>query len=516
MENSHSHPEIEKPAKPAASPCSCTDSPPADACCDLICFERPRYFCGHLLTDADLSQEQRYIIEKHKLYHRSLHGHGVVCGLRLTCDPECSGRIIVGEGYAIDDCGHDLIVCEPRPFDVIEALHLEAPVADPCEPVVEKPRCKVRECYQVTICYDEEEAEFTTPFVGGCRPKLSECEPTRVRETVRFELIDELPKKPALADYFKKPLQCFDLFTKGQFHEILQSQLMSAALRDGPDPVHPASGFRDLFCQLRHWLLRDLAKYSDQYNCAIKDEINAISEPAISGPAVEQRRESFCLLLQIAWRRAVSCALGHLLPACADPGQAGCVVLGTVEIEDGKLLRVCNCPRTFVWSAANFLPVLISSAVNLFGSLRKQDDVCCGDYDVGCNTLAWLFGARMENRDMPTMAEGSAATRTAAAANQPHAVLRRVVNQMQASNVSSNLAQVGIELDEATINGFFGLLHAAGLTDAPGTVARSAPTTQERLDALEKKIDALSASEDQAKTQKPPPKQPESRKKPKG
>src|SRR5262245_8784558 len=102
------------PAGPA--PCGCAQPHPGSTCCDIQCFERPRYFCGHLLTDDDLSLEQRYVVEKHKLYHRTLHGHGVVCGLRLTCHGPCNGEILIGNGFAIDDCGNDLVVCEPTPF----------------------------------------------------------------------------------------------------------------------------------------------------------------------------------------------------------------------------------------------------------------------------------------------------------------------------------------------------------------------------------------------------------------
>src|SRR5689334_16142248 len=86
------------------SSCSCPE-PAHDACCELTCFERPNYFCGHLLTDDDMRLEQKYFREKNKLYHRALHGHGVVCGLRLTCAPHCAGGIQVGPGYAIDPCG---------------------------------------------------------------------------------------------------------------------------------------------------------------------------------------------------------------------------------------------------------------------------------------------------------------------------------------------------------------------------------------------------------------------------
>ena len=96
--------------------------PPWSLQCRLMTFERPNYFCGHLLTDTDLTLQQRYFREKTRLYHRTLHGHGVVCGLRLTCDHDCSGKVLVSSGYAIDNCGNDLIVAEKTPVDVVKPL----------------------------------------------------------------------------------------------------------------------------------------------------------------------------------------------------------------------------------------------------------------------------------------------------------------------------------------------------------------------------------------------------------
>src|SRR6202008_4605747 len=108
-------------AKP--SPCKCHDATPAPCtCCGITCFERPNYFCGHLLTDADLSLEQKYLIEKNKLYHRAIDGYGIACGLKVTCDGDCRGNVWVHQGFAIDDCGHDIVVCEAARFDVIGAL----------------------------------------------------------------------------------------------------------------------------------------------------------------------------------------------------------------------------------------------------------------------------------------------------------------------------------------------------------------------------------------------------------
>src|SRR4029450_9529922 len=93
--------------QPAKGPCMPPEREAPSTCCQLVCFERPHYFCGHLLTDDDLTKEQRYVIEKQKLYHRTLHGHGIVCGLRLTCESQCCGRVWVGDGIAIDDCAND-------------------------------------------------------------------------------------------------------------------------------------------------------------------------------------------------------------------------------------------------------------------------------------------------------------------------------------------------------------------------------------------------------------------------
>jgi hypothetical protein len=569
MAQMHNHIDTPIPAHTnGKTPCSCQEAPPSTTCCELVCPERPRYFCGHLLTDADLSKEQRYVIEKNKLYHRSLHGHGVVCGLGLTCDPECGGRIIIGKGYAIDDCGNDLIVCEPRSFDVLKALDREPARPDPCNPPAEKSRCKVRECYQVTICYAEEEAEFTTPFIAGCRPQLSACESTRIRETVRFELIDEPPKKANWGDYFRQPLQCFELFTKGPFREKLQSEVMAAAMGHGEGEQHSPQEFADLFCQLKYLLKRDIARHPDRYNCAIKAEIEAIpypqgetkpnsfdaapkpgeqnpkeNEPAPQPQPVEWNyRESICALLQIAWRRSISCAVGSLLPACPEPCQASCVVLGTVEIEDDRLVRVCNCPRSYVWSPANFVPVLIASVVNLLGSRKREGDLCCNDFAVRCELIVALANLAVDRNSVKPVGEVAAASKKAGAdrgsqaTSSPQAAMRSAIRRAPVDSIKPMLAQVGIDVDEKTIDGFVDVIRSAGLMDfaqdqfKPSGAARtSAPDVDsKKIAELEKQsleheatigqlrteIEKLKVSMEPVKNQKAAAKPAESKKKP--
>src|SRR6202011_3708936 len=41
-----------------------------------------------------------------------------------------------------------------------------------------------------------------------------------------------------------------------------------------------------------------------------------------------------------------------------DPPEACCVVIGAVEIENGRLIRVINHPRWYLWCFANFFEVL--------------------------------------------------------------------------------------------------------------------------------------------------------------
>src|SRR3984957_20408358 len=151
------------PAVSTPCGCGCHDhAVESCGCCKLTCFERPQYFCGQLLSDADLTLEETYFREKNKLYHRTLDGFGVVCGLRMRCDGNCKGKITIGDGYAIDCCGNDLVVCEPGSFDVIGELRkkkwlIEMP-QEPCREDREREYerdCITKQCFYIGMCYDE-------------------------------------------------------------------------------------------------------------------------------------------------------------------------------------------------------------------------------------------------------------------------------------------------------------------------------------------------------------------------
>jgi hypothetical protein len=74
---------------------------------ELDSLERPRFFTGKLLTTEDLALEQQYFREKLRRHNRSLHGFGIVSGLKVTTD---SGKIAVDAGMALDCQGNEVVI----------------------------------------------------------------------------------------------------------------------------------------------------------------------------------------------------------------------------------------------------------------------------------------------------------------------------------------------------------------------------------------------------------------------
>ena len=74
---------------------------------NLVHLSRPHYFSGKLLTDQDLNQEQTYFIERFKRHNRSLHGFGVVFGLKVSTD---KGKVKISAGMGLDCEGNEIII----------------------------------------------------------------------------------------------------------------------------------------------------------------------------------------------------------------------------------------------------------------------------------------------------------------------------------------------------------------------------------------------------------------------
>ncbi|NIQ59647.1 MAG: hypothetical protein GWN71_41855, partial [Gammaproteobacteria bacterium] len=132
-------PPAETAVTPGAHPCRCQEPPETpdesccrgEVCCHLDCIERPRFYCGQLLTDDDLGDLVGWTREKLALA-RYRQGWGVVCGLRVRCDPRRPAGVLVAPGYAVSCCGDDVVVCRETPVDLAAACRPGVPpCADP-------------------------------------------------------------------------------------------------------------------------------------------------------------------------------------------------------------------------------------------------------------------------------------------------------------------------------------------------------------------------------------------------
>ncbi len=102
-----------------AHPCDCGCSKCKQECCELECLVQPRFFCGQMLSDQDLTAMLDWVKGKSALV-RHRHGWGVVCGLDVRCasTPGSAAVIGIGPGYAIDCCGNDIVVCCDATLDL--------------------------------------------------------------------------------------------------------------------------------------------------------------------------------------------------------------------------------------------------------------------------------------------------------------------------------------------------------------------------------------------------------------
>jgi hypothetical protein len=102
---------------PASAGTSCGCGCGGTDTCELHALIRPRFFCGQLLTDQDLSVLTEWAIDRRKL-GRYRDGWGVVCGLDVGADPAAPGGVVVQSGYAVSSCGEDIVLPARAKFDV--------------------------------------------------------------------------------------------------------------------------------------------------------------------------------------------------------------------------------------------------------------------------------------------------------------------------------------------------------------------------------------------------------------
>jgi hypothetical protein len=348
MANSHSHEtgiesHLPSPRRPGHDDPLCKPKC-CPKCGGIECFERPRFFCGQLLTDKDLDAAQRYVIEKNKLHNRYLVGSGVACGLAVRCDPCDECAVVVEPGYAIDCCGNDIVLCEQAPFNVCE--YIEKCLREKesgCENKIRpRSRCDdLRKEYCLLLSYAEEPARPITALIrdNGC--KNSRCEPSRTKETFRLDLI----RRPA--DQDEKPgglvgqiLHCIETLKE---LDKLRDEITASA--NSPEKSW------EVYCRFKKKIL-ELYRKGPYVRCALESELCRIEEvasppvPGVSAAPTTAAPLLRLVVLVLDYLR--DCFCDALLVRCGQCEEPTGVILACLTIENKKIVKICNLERTQV------------------------------------------------------------------------------------------------------------------------------------------------------------------------
>ncbi len=356
-------------------------------CGGVECFERPRYFPGQLLTNQDLEAAQRYVIEKNKLHNRYLVGQGVVCGLAVRCHPCCDGSVIIKPGYAIDCCGNDIVLCDSAEFNLVE--YLEA-----CRQA-EEPDCydKIRDrsslCddvekkYCLILSYAEKTAKPVTALIhdNGCT--ANRCEPSRIQETFRFDLVPEDDVKEANTQDFWDRVQECNTTIPIKVGEFLR-KINEAKNFDVSEEQRHKKLLR-IFCDIKAYIL-ELYEKHPKVRCNLRKELREIEEnfpsftddySASQERYLAQRNLAFVRMGELIVQFYIDCICNALLVPCKKCDSQEGVLLACLTLQGDKIIKICNTVRKPVVSGPAlqyWLQPLYTSLGNLVNSL------CCIDF----------------------------------------------------------------------------------------------------------------------------------------
>jgi hypothetical protein len=151
--------------------------------------ERNRYFTGKFMAARDFAADTEYLLSRHRLHNRLLHGWGIVCGLdvRPHPRPECAREwVVVRAGLAIDCHGRELLLTSDTAF------RLPLPPGPDSEPLDED--CAPRpDPFLLCARFHQEKIEPVPALYaeGSCDPHHTEF--NRYREGVRLVVADVTP-----------------------------------------------------------------------------------------------------------------------------------------------------------------------------------------------------------------------------------------------------------------------------------------------------------------------------------
>ena len=149
------------------------------------------------MVERDFTDETRFHMEKMRHHEQQLHGWGVVCGLKVKPHPNvaCRDRFVCIEpGFAVDCCGHDIIVREEECVDLLTLPDIQALKTQGDTDAHKLQICvRFRECptEDVPVLYDE----------CGCDD--TKCAPNRILESWEFDVILDPKDEPRAVSHSK-------------------------------------------------------------------------------------------------------------------------------------------------------------------------------------------------------------------------------------------------------------------------------------------------------------------------
>jgi hypothetical protein len=165
-------------------PCSCGCADCEGSCGELDCLERPRFFCGQLLTDQDLSAMVGWTQDKFRL-NRFRDGWGVACGLEVRRNPKQPSQVLISPGYALDCCGEDIVVCKETALDLQGACPSEDCDCDGSDGKTSQ--SQTDSVVDIFVSYKEQQIRPKHVMVrGDCPPVNNPCENSRTLETFQL------------------------------------------------------------------------------------------------------------------------------------------------------------------------------------------------------------------------------------------------------------------------------------------------------------------------------------------
>jgi hypothetical protein len=190
-----------KPSPHGTSPPA--PGPKAECCSEPRCESglRNNYFEGKRLTADSFRVEQRYLVERRRLLNSAIHGWGVVYGYGVGLEPpdDCpggraSGRLAIGPGLALDECGRELLQVRELPLGLGDVIVFDedgartdrerafAAHAGPAHPPGGNSR---RWCWLLRLHYAE---QLSGPFTVDDPCNCERHEHDHTCETVRYSL----------------------------------------------------------------------------------------------------------------------------------------------------------------------------------------------------------------------------------------------------------------------------------------------------------------------------------------